>query len=256
MADEKQQAADSQAQESATLAKATCGGCQTEQLATHKHCVDCGHPLAKASAAAFDAALTILEDFAKAQAALPEQIVLEPNPEAEPLVKADTSEADDAAIANAILGAQNNAVHLAEAIATDVRAARKADGMLAKAMVTVFTALRDENAGLRSEVTGLKGAIEALANTPGRSRAATVVPLAKAIAGQTGAAPQDDSLRGTALVKAAIDGEVHNLLPSGDATLTQMYANRGHSLQTIAQENPALAGRLTRAIEATQRAAS
>lgn len=246
-------AADPQNPPGEPLAKAVCGGCNTEQVATHKHCCECGGTLAKATD--IDAALGVLRDFAKARQAL----AADPEPKAESaagdppgqeilLTKAaaiDDESETDSAIVGAILAGQNQTATLVKAIADHVRQILKDDGVVAKAMA-------DAIGGIRDEVSTMRGAIEAWANAPARSRAATVVPFAKSIATPTSAGQQDDSPKGDLLVKAAINAEVKGLAGSGDATLTQMYVNRGLSLAGIAEADPALARRLTRAFAQTE----
>lgn len=233
-----------------TLAK--CASCETEQPVGHKCCAECGQPMAKAAQVEYDKALTALGDFHKANTALP------PKPEvkagtpdaavAAVLAKARTGEGDESALVELLIGGQNRNTDLIVAHAEDTRAVRigmgELGGLLAKAITAGFTAHQDL---VLDEVKAMRAEFGEWKNQPGRSRSATVQPTAKSLSSVQTPSPGDE-LRGEALAQQAFNLAKAGKIRPDEATLTQYYANRGHSLTTLATVEAGLAQRLNAAL--------
>lgn len=228
-----------------TVAKAVCGECQTEQSAAHKHCAGCGQPLAKALGEAdVLQCLTELSNFHKAQLDLSDEIEVTPGEHDDTQALLAKAEPDENGLydARALIEAQvqgHNANHdLLAAIGADVRADRRGQATIAKAVETGLRFLVGELKALKERVDQWEQAPK-----PPRSRIASVTPIAKAspatdrLTGQ-----RDDSLAGDALWKACLDLETAPtpLLKSGTTTQVQYWANRGATLATLAEVDPTL----------------
>lgn len=234
---------------------AKCGSCATDQPVTHKCCSECGAQLAQASKAAYDAALQGLGAFHKSQTGLADRPEITPGDHQETkdvIAKARSAagvDPSEIATVELLLGGQNNNTDLLTAVMNDVRAGRRDVGELAGLFMKALSA------GLRAHEEAYTTAIQALTQrvdeweaSPGRSRTAGLQPFIKANSTQPPpAGTEDDSPSGDVLVKAAVQlGGARKLDPT-DVTLTQQYANAGHTLRTIESADPALFRRLTAA---------
>jgi len=237
-----------------------CSDCETEVPADQKFCGNCGQPMTKAQDTAWEAAMSELRDLAKAREDLPSEIEVSAGSH-------DTDSAVDAALqasvdaedqlAKAILEAtgaliksNNLAVDRGTAVAREARDMNRALGQFAKAIDAGLSSIRS---AVNDRVAGLEQKFDEWANKPGqvRSRLSVVGAMNKATPGVEND-PSDTSLKGDALVKAAVDLENDGKLNPGDATLTQFYTNRGATLKALSEFDPGLANRINAALPAGQ----
>lgn len=231
---------------------AKCGSCQAEQPAKHKCCAECGEPMAKAAQAEYEAALAELGAFHKAQAALPDTPEVQPGEHGEAdkvLAKARSggdADGTELALAELLIGGQTiNSDHLV-ALLGETRAARKDLGVGVGLMVKAFHAgLRASDERNTAAINALREEFSTFLNQPGRARSVQAATFHKALVQPEGGDGQDDSPRGDVLVKAAVDLARAGRIDPLEATLTQQYANAGHSLNTLAQIDPRLHARLS-----------
>lgn len=157
--------------------------------------------------------------------------------EVDDLAKAVTPDADGNVDAMPVLRAmfQANNAHARRlgVVGRENRATRREVGILAKAVATVV-------AGVLHKLDQISSPQAAL--VPGMApRRATLNIVEKAIAGLD---PADNTPRGEALWRPAVDAELAGRLPAGSATKIQRLANEGHTLKSIAAIDPLLGHQL------------
>lgn len=255
MSQKTQQAAGTGAQPTADVpVVAKCGSCQTDNASTHKCCSECGEPLAPAARAEYDAALSAIGAFHKANTGLPKTVEVAAGDHAAAdrvVTKARSAEganADEVALVELLIGGQNINSDQLGALLGETRAVRIGLGELAGAMMKAFsTGFRAHEEKYTAAIAALTARVDGWESAPGRARSAQVGIVHKAHTAPPANPEQDDSPRGEVLVKAAVDAGVGKKLGTTDVTLTQQYANAGHSLLSIAAVDPGLHQRLTAA---------
>ncbi len=250
MSDKNKDTAAASTPDAGTLAK--CGSCEFEQPAVHKCCVECGQTMLKAAQAEFDAAMGQLGEFHKTQLALPATPEVTPtdhSADADLINKARSTagvEALETEMAERLISGQGITADYLAALMVETRAGRRDLGTLADVMSKAFhaglNANRDETQAMFND---LKARVDLVLNAPAQSRVARLTPVHKAVVTPEGGPPQEDrSLAGDVLTKCAIDLVNGGKLDPVEATLTQQYANQGHSLASLEQVAPRLHARL------------
>jgi len=233
-----------------TLAKAVCGGCHAEGAGDQKFCAHCGEPLAKA--ADFDAGMAALEDLYTTTRQSPDELSVEEHswgtPQVGDLLKGQGADGviDAAPVLDAVLESANRVADQVVAGNRQSVKLERALGVIAKAIVTVVRPLMAEVQSVRNEMQ-----TQGNQRLPRRGQVELVHKAIPDVSGDQA----DETPRGEFLWKSACDFETEGLLEHGDATMTQSYANAGHSVRTLAQENPPLARRLATTFQRKMRAA-
>lgn len=218
-----------------------------------------GQPLAKSE---WELGMEALGTLAKASAVVPEELEFDEPPAidddelVQEMAKAtpaglEPSEGMSALpVLRGIVQGHNILVGGIAALGRDGRAALRNIGTLAKAQVMTM----ERQATVDAKLDELVAAVNVL--TAGRlPRVSTLRVMEKATPAADAAKPAgaaDESPRGTALLKAALDAEKSGRLPIGNASVVEYFVNRGQSLSDIAASNPALGS----ALEAQLKAAS
>ncbi len=220
-----------------------------EMAEAAKFCGECGSPAADVmkavSADELDAALDALDEVHKAASGLDDDVFFEnEDPPAgdgddglgdltKSLAPGEDGSIDAMPVLDAIFTANNRQARGILAVARENRALRKELGTVAKSVATAVRSIH----GLFAQGAA---AAAAVADQP-RPRRAQVDLVQKAIPGLH---PQDNSPRGEQLWKSAVDAEIAGKLPAGTATVVQMMAHQGHTLDSIEKANPTLGAQL------------
>lgn len=213
-----------------------------------KFCGECGSAAEDVAKAIgpdeLDAALSALDDVHKAVSGLEDDLDFEDDDPAageedglggvaKSLAPGDDGSIDAMPVLDALFTANNRQARTILEVGRETRALRKELGIVAKSVATAVRSLHAGAAGAPASAMALAGQL--------RPRRAQVELVQKLIPGLNAA---DNSPRGETLWKAAVDAEVAGKLRPGDATMVQILANQGHTLDSITKSVPDLGARL------------
>lgn len=222
-----------------------------EMADTAKFCGECGsaaeegNVVKAVTAEELTGALSALDELWKSTSAL--EADLDDDPGDDPDDADDGTDIDDLTksvapdadgnvdampVLRAMFVANNAHARRLGVVGRENRATRREVGILAKAVATVVS-------GVLHKLDQISPPAALVAGMAPRKAQLNIVE--KAIAGLD---PSDNTPRGEALWRPAVDAEIAGRLPQGSATMIQRLANEGHTLKSISALNPHLGHQL------------